>query len=238
MPGSKKHNHGGKGKLEPRKVSATESSLSRLSISWFNSITIDIMWYLRYAKNKEVMTNLWNQISEIADFDKVLRSTFTFANPFSLFHIYFHCLSTTFTHSYPLSLSQIAFSLSCINYQFLRSPFTLLRKPPLSHQIVSFLLERWSRHRGVYGGSGDRLQGQKVSSSCKTSLQHGSISSSLLQNRKYPKYQVLAALRYADLPEAFKFFIEAQFRTIDVDGDGSIGQWEKIETWTWTKALW
>merc|ERR1712033_74646 len=28
---------------------------------------------------------------------------------------------------------------------------------------------------------------------------------------------------YADLPEAFKFFIEAQFRTIDVDGDGSIG---------------
>ena len=158
--------------------------------------------------------------------------------PFHFFHIYFHCLSTTFTHSYPLSLSQIAFSLSCINYQFLRSPFTLLRKPPLSHQIVSFLLERWSRHRGVYGGSGDRLQGQKVSSSCKTSLQHGSISSSLLQNRKYPKYQVLAALRYADLPEAFKFFIEAQFRTIDVDGDGSIGQWEKIETWTWTKALW
>ena len=33
VPGSKKHNHGGKGKLEPRKVSATESSLSRLSIS-------------------------------------------------------------------------------------------------------------------------------------------------------------------------------------------------------------
>ena len=31
-------------------------------------------------------------------------------------------------------------------------------------------------------------------------------------------------IRYADLPEAFKFFIEAQFRTIDVDGDGSIGQ--------------
>jgi len=28
---------------------------------------------------------------------------------------------------------------------------------------------------------------------------------------------------YDDLPEAFKFFIEAQFRTIDVDGDGSIG---------------
>ncbi|XP_023336618.1 sarcoplasmic calcium-binding protein, beta chain [Eurytemora carolleeae] len=28
---------------------------------------------------------------------------------------------------------------------------------------------------------------------------------------------------YADLPNAFKFFIEAQFRTIDVDGDGSIG---------------
>merc|ERR1712007_100641 len=24
----------------------------------------------KYAKNKEVMTNLWNQISEIADFDK------------------------------------------------------------------------------------------------------------------------------------------------------------------------
>ena len=125
MPGSKKHNHGGKGKLEPRKVSATESSLSRLSISWFNSITIDIMWYLRYAKNKEVMTNLWNQISEIADFDKVLRSTFTFANPFSLFHIYFHCLSTTFIHWYPLSLSQIPFSLSCINFHFLRSPHAL-----------------------------------------------------------------------------------------------------------------
>ena len=31
-------------------------------------------------------------------------------------------------------------------------------------------------------------------------------------------------IRYADLPEAFKFFIEAQFRTIDVDGDGSIGR--------------
>merc|ERR1711915_617527 len=28
---------------------------------------------------------------------------------------------------------------------------------------------------------------------------------------------------WEDLPEAFKFFIEAQFRTIDVDGDGSIG---------------
>merc|ERR1712227_923655 len=28
---------------------------------------------------------------------------------------------------------------------------------------------------------------------------------------------------YDQLPEAFKFFIEAQFRTIDVDGDGSIG---------------
>merc|ERR1711936_69636 len=28
---------------------------------------------------------------------------------------------------------------------------------------------------------------------------------------------------FADLPEAFKFFIEGQFRTIDVDGDGSIG---------------
>merc|ERR1712024_11988 len=28
---------------------------------------------------------------------------------------------------------------------------------------------------------------------------------------------------YDELPEAFKFFIEAQFRTIDVDGDGSIG---------------
>jgi len=28
---------------------------------------------------------------------------------------------------------------------------------------------------------------------------------------------------YGDFPEAFKFFIEAQFRTIDVDGDGSIG---------------
>jgi len=28
---------------------------------------------------------------------------------------------------------------------------------------------------------------------------------------------------YADLPEAFKFFINAQFQTIDVDGDGSIG---------------
>ena len=156
--------------------------------------------------------------------------------PFHFFHIYFHCLSTTFTCSNPLSLSQIPFSLSCINYHFLLS-----RSCANLHfliKIVSFLLERWSRHRGVYGGSGDCLQGQKVSSSCKTPLQYGSISSSLLQNRKYPQYQVLAAIRYADLPEAFKFFIEAQFRTIDVDGDGSIGQWEKIRTWTWTKALW
>ena len=167
------------------------------------------------------MTNLWNQISEIADFDKVLRSTFTFANPFSLFSYllslslnHFHPLISTFTFSDPIFSFLHKLSLSSIP----------LRKPSLSHQIVSFLLERRSRHRGVYGGSGDRLQGQKVSSSCKTWLQHGSISSSLLQNRKYPKYQVLAALRYADLPEAFKFFIEAQFRTIDVDGDGSIGQ--------------
>merc|ERR1712133_201929 len=29
--------------------------------------------------------------------------------------------------------------------------------------------------------------------------------------------------KYSELPAAFKFFIEAQFRTIDVDGDGSIG---------------
>jgi len=28
---------------------------------------------------------------------------------------------------------------------------------------------------------------------------------------------------FAALPDAFKFFIEGQFRTIDVDGDGSIG---------------
>ena len=35
-------------------------------------------------------------------------------------------------------------------------------------------------------------------------------------------------IRYADLPEAFKFFIEAQFRTIDVDGDGSIGGWDQL----------
>merc|ERR1712209_231890 len=28
---------------------------------------------------------------------------------------------------------------------------------------------------------------------------------------------------YADLPAAFKYFIDAQFRTIDVDGDGSVG---------------
>lgn len=28
---------------------------------------------------------------------------------------------------------------------------------------------------------------------------------------------------FADLPAAFKFFIDAQFRTIDVDGDGSVG---------------
>ena len=131
VPGSKKHNHGGKGKLEPRKVSATESSLSRLSISWFYSITIDIMWYLRYAKNKEVMTNLWNQISEIADFDKVLRSTFTFANPFSLFSYllsrslnHFHPLISTFTFSDPifsflhkLSLSSIP-PRSCANLHF------------------------------------------------------------------------------------------------------------------------
>jgi hypothetical protein len=28
---------------------------------------------------------------------------------------------------------------------------------------------------------------------------------------------------FADFPAAFKFFIDAQFRTIDVDGDGSVG---------------
>jgi len=28
---------------------------------------------------------------------------------------------------------------------------------------------------------------------------------------------------YADFPAAFKFFIDSSFRTIDVDGDGSIG---------------
>jgi len=28
---------------------------------------------------------------------------------------------------------------------------------------------------------------------------------------------------FADLPSAFKFFIDSQFRTIDVDGDGSVG---------------
>jgi len=28
---------------------------------------------------------------------------------------------------------------------------------------------------------------------------------------------------YDSLPQAFKFFIDAQFRTIDVDGDGSVG---------------
>jgi len=28
---------------------------------------------------------------------------------------------------------------------------------------------------------------------------------------------------FSDLPEAFKFFISSQFRTIDVDGDGSVG---------------
>ena len=38
--------------------------------------------------------------------------------------------------------------------------------------------------------------------------------------------------RYADLPEAFKFFIEAQFRTIDVDGDGSIGESDPISMGT------
>ena len=180
MPGSEKHNHGGKGKLEPRKVSATESSLSRLSISWFYSITIDIMWYLRYAKNKEVMTNLWNQISEIADFDKVLRSTFTFANPFSLLS---YLLSLSLNHFHPL-ISTFTFSdpLFSFLHKLSLPPFTFL-----SHQIVSFLLERWSRHRGVYGGSGDCLQGQKVSSSCKTPLQYGSISSSLanILNIKY-----------------------------------------------------
>ena len=185
MPGSEKHNHGGKGKLEPRKVSATESSLSRLSISWFYSITIDIMWYLRYAKNKEVMTNLWNQISEIADFDKVLRSTFTFANPFSLLS---YLLSLSLNHFHPL-ISTFAFSdpLFSFLHKLSLSPFTFLRKPSLYHQIVSFLLERWSRHRGVHGGSGDCLQGQKVSSSYKTPLQYGSISSSLanILNIKY-----------------------------------------------------
>jgi len=28
---------------------------------------------------------------------------------------------------------------------------------------------------------------------------------------------------FADLPSAFRFFIDSQFRTIDVDGDGSVG---------------
>merc|ERR1719189_1893445 len=28
---------------------------------------------------------------------------------------------------------------------------------------------------------------------------------------------------FSDFPEAFKFFISSQFRTIDVDGDGSVG---------------
>jgi len=28
---------------------------------------------------------------------------------------------------------------------------------------------------------------------------------------------------YADFPQAFKFFIDSSFRTIDVDGDGSVG---------------
>jgi len=28
---------------------------------------------------------------------------------------------------------------------------------------------------------------------------------------------------YADFPNAFKYFIDAQFRTIDVDGDGTVG---------------
>merc|ERR1712223_92266 len=28
---------------------------------------------------------------------------------------------------------------------------------------------------------------------------------------------------YADLPNAFRYFIDAQFRTIDVDGDGTVG---------------
>merc|ERR1712126_703437 len=73
----------------------------------------------KYAKNKEVMTNLWNQISDIADFDK--------------------------------------------NGEVDTEEFM--------------------------GG---------VETACK-------------------------GKKYADLPEAFKFFIEAQFRTIDVDGDGSIG---------------
>ena len=40
---------------------------------------------VRYAKNKEVMTNLWNQISDIADFDKVsLESHFHFLRDFRL----------------------------------------------------------------------------------------------------------------------------------------------------------
>merc|ERR1712241_650049 len=73
----------------------------------------------KYAKNKEVMTNLWNQISDIADFDK--------------------------------------------NGEVDTEEFM--------------------------GG---------VETACK-------------------------GKKYAGLPEAFKFFIEAQFRTIDVDGDGSIG---------------
>ena len=50
---------------------------------------------IRYAKNKEVMTNLWNQISDIADFDKVI-DHFHFLN-------YWNCLTKwilAFTFSY------------------------------------------------------------------------------------------------------------------------------------------
>ena len=50
---------------------------------------------IRYAKNKEVMTNLWNQISDIADFDKV-NDHFHFLN-------YWKCLTKwilAFTFSY------------------------------------------------------------------------------------------------------------------------------------------
>ena len=89
------------------------------------------MWYLRYAKNKEVMTNLWNQISEIADFDKVLRSTFTFANPFSLFSYllsrslnHFHPLISTFTFSDRLFSFLHKLSISPIPFHALAQTFT------------------------------------------------------------------------------------------------------------------
>ena len=170
------------------------------------------------------MTNLWNQISEIADFDKVLRSTFTFANPFSLFSYllsrslnHFHPLISTFTFSDPIFSFLHKLSLSSIPFHALAQTFTFSSNCFFSSRTVK------STQRSLWGEWRPLARAKSI-----IILQNFAPTSNmdpfLLHSCKYPKYQVLAALRYADLPEAFKFFIEAQFRTIDVDGDGSIGQ--------------